>query len=235
MNAGQSCFLSQSQWRQLLQNPAAPPVGQGPPSLSLRAKLSDFLVDIPDLLLEVSNLSDPDGSCSLDPTDPESRRERVLLRAIAINRTIETWYVKELEPLLQAYDSLSDASLKSDGPPWDTRTDAGNGFEYPELLLAVLDCISNSVLIKFEKILPALTSASPQKHEELEFTICPATIARRQATVRVALNFVKRNSKVAAKPLEFGLQQLWSTDGVLGQYSISDTLENQVQQAPEQN
>ena len=225
VNAGQNCFLSQSQWRQLLQNTAVPPVAQGPPSLSLRAKLCDWLVDIPDLLSEVSNLSDLDGSRSLDLTDSESRHERVLLRAIAMNRRIETWCTKELEPLLLSCDSLSNASLKSNGPSWGTRTNTGNDFEYPELLLAVLDCVSNSVLIKLKELLSTLTSASSQQHEEL-VNICPATIARRKATVRVSLDFVKRNSKVAAKPLEFGLEQLWSIDGVLGQYSISDTSEN---------
>jgi len=235
MYAGQNCFLSQSQWRQLLQDPAASPVAQGPPSLSLRAELCDLLVDIPNLFSEVSNMSNPDGSCSLDQTDPESRHERVLLRAITMYRSIETWLVNELEPLLLACDSPSNESTNSSSPPWNTRTDTGNVFEYPELLIAVLDCISNSVLIKLEKLLFTLISASPQQHEELEFIICPTTTARRQATVRMSLDFVKRNCKVAAKPLEFGLQQLWSTGGVLAQYSISDTSENNVQQAPEQN
>ena len=185
---------------------------QGPPSLSLRAKLCDLLVDIPDLLSELSKLSDLDGSRLLDQSDPESRHERILLRAIAINRSIETWYANELEPLLLACRSPSNASLKSNGPPWDIHTDTGKVFDYPELLLAVLDCVSNSVLVRLEKLLLTLTSASLQQHEELKFAICPATIARRQATIRESFNFVKRNSKVAAKPLEFGLQQLWSTN-----------------------
>ena len=230
-NAGQNCFLSQSQWRQLLRNPAVSPVTQGPPSLSVRAKLCDLLVDIPDLL---SELSDLDGSRSLDRSDPESRHERILLRAIAMNRNIETWYANELEPLLFACGPPPNASLKSNGPAWDIHTDTGKVFEYPELLLAVLDCVSNSVLVRLEKLLLTLTSASLQQHEELKFTLCPATIARRQATIRESFNFVKRHSKVAAKPLEFGLQQLWSTDRTFGQYSISETSKSEAQQGPEQ-
>ena len=87
-NAGQNCFLSQSQWRQLLRNPAVSPVTQGPPSFSVRAKLCDLLVDIPDLISELSKLSGLDGSRLLDRSDPESRHERILLRAIAMNRNI---------------------------------------------------------------------------------------------------------------------------------------------------
>jgi hypothetical protein len=219
VNAGQNCFLSQSQWRQLLRNSAASPVTQGPPSLSLRAKLCDLLVDIPDVLSELSKLSDVDGSRSLDQRNPESRRERTLLRAIAVKRSIETWYANELEPLLLACRSPSNASLKPNGPPWDIHADTGKVLEYPELLLAVLDCVSNSVLVRLEKLLLALTSASLQRHEELKFVLCPALMARRQATIRKSFNFVKRSSKVAAKPLEFGLQQLWSTNRAFGQYS----------------
>lgn len=192
---------------------------QGPPSLSIRAKLCDILVDIPDLLSELSNLSDLDGSRSLDQGDLESRHECILLRAIAINRSIETWYANELEPLLLAYRSPSSASLKPNDPPWDVHPGTGKVFQYPELLLAVLDCVSNSVLVRLEKLLLTLTSTSQQQHDELKFAICPTTIARRQATIRESFNFVKKSSKVAAKPLEFGLQQLWSTDRAFGQHS----------------
>ena len=192
---------------------------QAPPSLSLRAKLCDLLVDIPDLLSELSKLSDLDGSRSLDQSDPESGHERILLRAIATSRSIETWYANELEPLLLACSSPSNALLKPNGPLWDIPTDAGKVLEYPELLLAVLDCVSNSVLVRLGKLLLTLSSASLRLHEELKFAICPTTIARRQATIRESFNFVKRNSKVAAKPLEFGLQQLWSTNYAFGQYS----------------
>jgi hypothetical protein len=209
-------------------------VTQGPPSLSLRAKLCDLLVDIPYLLSELSKLSDLDGSRSLDQSDPESQYERILLRAIAVNRSIETWYANELEPILLACGSPFNASLKSNGPARDIQTDTGKVFEYPELLLAVLDCVSNSVLVRLEKLLLTLTSASLQQHEELKFTLCPATIARRQATIRESFNFVKRHSKVAAKPLEFGLQQLWSTDRAFGQYSIFETSKSESQQVPEQ-
>jgi hypothetical protein len=212
VNAGQNCFLSQSQWRQLLRDSATSPVAQGPPSLSLRAKLCDLLVDIPDLFSELSKPSDPDGSRSLDQRDPESRHGCILLRAIATSRSIETWYTNELEPLLSACRSPSNAPLKSNGPPWDIHTDTGKVLDYPELLLAVLDCVSNSVLVRLEKLLLTLPSASLQQLEELKFAICPTTTARRQATIRESFNFVKRNSKVAAKPLEFGLQQLWSTN-----------------------
>jgi hypothetical protein len=231
VHAGQTCFLSQSQWRQLLRNSAASPAGQGPPSLSLRAKLCDLLVDIPDLLSELSNLSNLDGSRLPDQSDIESRHECILLRAIAISRRIRTWHVNEFEPLLLACRSPSNASLRPNSPPWDIHTDTGKAFEYPELLLAVLDCVSNSVLVRLEKLLLTLTPASLQQREELQLDICPATIARRQATIRKTFNFVKRSSTVAAKPLEFGLQQLWSADLAIDRYSISEASKSEAQQA----
>jgi hypothetical protein len=151
-----------------------------------------------------------------------------------MNRSIETWYANELEPLLLACGSPSSASLKSNSPAWNIHTNTRKVFEYPELLLAVLDCVSSSVLVRLEKLLLTLTSTSLQQHGELKFTLCPATIARRQATIRESFNFVKKNSKVAAKPLEFGLQQLWSTDRAFGQYSISETSKSEARQVPEQ-
>jgi hypothetical protein len=151
-----------------------------------------------------------------------------------MNCGIETWYANELEPLLLACGSPSNASLKSNGPAWDMHADTGKVFEYPELLLAVLDCVSNSVLVRLEKLLLTLTSVPLQQHEELKFTPSPATIARRQATIRNSFNFVKRHSKVAAKPLEFGLQQLWSADRAFGQSFISETSKSEAQQVPNQ-
>ena len=165
---------------------------------------------------------------------PESRHERILLRAFTMNGSIDPWYANELEPLVLACGSLSNASLKLNGPAWDMHPDTSKAFKYPELLLTVLDCVSNSVLVRLEKLLLTLTSASLQQHEELKFTLGPATIARRQATIRESFNFVRRHSKVAAKPLEFGLQQLWSTDRAIVQYSISETSKSEAQQVPEQ-
>lgn len=209
--------------------PASPPVAQGPPSLPLRAKLCDVLVDVPDLLSQASTLSDLDGSRSGDQADLEARCEHLLLRVTAMSRRLETWYVEELEPLLRACDSLSTASTKSTGPSRDTGNTSGDSYEYPELLLAVLDCISNTVLVKLEKVFSTLTLALPELHKDIGLATWPATIMRRQATVRVSLNFVRRNSKVAAKPLEFGLQQLWSADGAFGQRSLSDTCGGEAQ------
>ena len=213
--AGHYCFLSQPQWRRLLVNPAVSPMSHESPSISLRARLCDFLADIPDLQKEISDVSNLGMSRSLDPKALYSRQERILVRVIAMKFSVETWYVTELEPRLLACDPPSRALLQSGSPSWSTCTEGVNEFEYSEILLAVLDCVTNTLLIKLDKLLAGLTSTSPQQHPELEFETCTVTIARRQATVCSSFNFIKKNSKVAAKPLEVGLQQLESVESMV--------------------
>jgi hypothetical protein len=209
MSEGQDCFLSQSQWRQLLQKPAAFPVSRGPPSLSLRSKLCNLLVDGPDLLQEAAKLIDLEASGSYDPLELQKQRYDVFVRASSMKRSIEGWYLNEFQPSLLVFRSLANDYSKVSLPS-DLESNHGHISRYPEVLFGVLDCVSNTVLVKLDQLLLSLTAGSSGKHDDLSFVIDPDLTATRQETIHDSFAFVSRKVRVAAKPLEFGLQQIWS-------------------------
>ncbi|KAB8071261.1 hypothetical protein BDV29DRAFT_159681 [Aspergillus leporis] len=90
--------------------------------------------------------------------------------------------------------------------------------EYPHLLLGVLDCVVNSTLILLEDIMSTFASQPPQPDEPCSTIDYTITTQNRQQTIQFALDYVRRCSTVAAKPLEFGLQQLWSFRANQGKY-----------------
>ncbi|GAD96740.1 hypothetical protein AOR_1_594154 [Paecilomyces variotii No. 5] len=216
MNGGEDCFLSHPKWRQLAQSPAMFPVRKGPPSLSLRSKLCNLLVDGPDLLSEASKLSRLGVSGLCHPAELERRRDDVTQRAVSMKQSIEKWYFEEFEPSLAAQRHLANTSAKS------VRFDPHTNYEvdnprYPEVLFGVLDCVSNSVLIRLDELLLSLTTGSLRGHGGAVVSVDPNIIAQRQETVRVSFDSVRRNSRVAAKPLEFGMRQIWSIGRVFDQ------------------
>ncbi|KAL1857908.1 hypothetical protein Plec18170_003132 [Paecilomyces lecythidis] len=221
MNGGEDCFLSHPRWRQLVQSPAMYPTRKGPPSLSLRSKLCNLLVDGPDLLSEASKLSRLDSSGLCHPAELERQRDDVVRRAVSMKQSIEKWYYEEFEPSLAAQKVLANTSTRpfqSDPPT----THEDDNPIYPEVLFGVLDCISNSVLIRLDELLLSLTAGSLRGHGGPVVSVNTDIIARRQETVRISFDYVRRNSRVAAKPLEFGMRQIWSIGRVFDQGQTFD-------------
>ncbi|KAJ9213931.1 transcriptional regulator family: Fungal Specific TF [Paecilomyces variotii] len=220
MSEGRECFLSQLQWRQLLQSPAVFPISKGPPSLSLRSKLCDLLVDGPDLLSEASKLSMLEASGLYRQSELERQRDHVIYRAVSMKQSIERWYIEEFEPSLLAHRPLANASTKA-VPPSGLQSNLGIP-RYPEVLFGVLDCISNSVLIRLDELLLSLTAGSLGGHNGAAAAVDPNITAQRQETVRTSFNSVRQSSRVAAKPLEFGMRQIWSIGRVFNQGQTFD-------------
>ncbi|KAJ9297387.1 hypothetical protein DTO271G3_4680 [Paecilomyces variotii] len=221
MSEGQECFLSQLRWRQLLQSPAIFSISKGPPSLSLRSKLCDLLVDGPDLLSEASKLSRLEASGLHHQFELERQLDRVLYRAVSMKRSIERWYIEEFEPSLLAHRSLANASTKA-APPSDLQSKLGIP-RYPEVLFGVLDCVSNSVLVRLDELLLSLTAESLGRHNgSAAAVVDPDITAQRQETVRTSFDSVRQSSRVAAKPLEFGMRQIWSIGSIFNQGQTFD-------------
>jgi hypothetical protein len=138
-------------------------------------------------------------------TGAGSISERILLRIVALHRSLEDWYTNRFRFLLLACTQSSE--VQSDGPEATPTV-----VEYPEILFAVVDSVTNTALLILEKLYDSLSAASPHRTQSPETTISPSTTtARREMTVRTSLDFVRRKARVAAQPLEFGLKQLWSS------------------------
>ena len=224
-NAGRDCFLSQPRWKYLLRSPAPTANVSGPPSLFLRSQLCDFLVDLPDLLSQISNLSD--WGHKPDSREFQEQYRWVLQHAVTIRDRLEAWYTTELEPRILACDANS--SIDENASLRNSHADTAGPFEYPEILLGVLDCVTNSALIKLEQSILRLRSGLLLFKGNPDIAARHTVIARRQAKVCDAYQFVKNKSKVAAKPLKFGLQQLGSSEFVFNEMTVSPTTVREIQ------
>ncbi|KAL1963335.1 hypothetical protein VTN77DRAFT_8456 [Rasamsonia byssochlamydoides] len=221
VHAGERCFLSEAPWRELLRRPAASAVTeeqeqeQDPPSLRLRSQLCDFLVDILDVVFEGCKFSAREQSIisMVHQTDCNSPYKRILLRLHALHRSLEEWYVMHFHPHLLSRDQSN--TSRSSGPEEipTASTSTSTCIAYPDIVLAVLNAVSNTALVMLEQVYSTITARckSLDLDSTSPSTICtPATTAKRAATARTSLDFVRRNAPVAAQPLEFGLKQLLS-------------------------
>lgn len=175
------------------------------PSIRLRTQLCDFLVEIPDLISDMADLIAPPTDVLMDPIELAYQQRTVIFRAAILKRDMEAWYTEQLQPSRLDSNTSKEDSLVS------KRDIPADGIAYPEILHAVVDCVSNSVLLRLDEMLLALLSVSTERYNDLELFIASNSTSKRLNIVRRSYEFVKRRSRVAAKPLEFGLKQLWST------------------------
>lgn len=204
MNNGQQCFLRRPEWRQLFSEPLSATTTR--PGIALRSKFCEILVDVPDLISEGERiLRERDNN--LDPSmKPDDTLEKILDQVVSIYQTLETWYNKELLPLVFVDNPLLDGSSEQLQIDPGCHTPA---HEYKDMLFAIIDCTTNSVLISLDRFIASLASTSSKYHGVLDVLASPAVMANRFAIFRSALAFVRQFSAVASKPLEFGLRQIW--------------------------
>jgi hypothetical protein len=143
----------------------------------------------------------------------QTRRERLVRQGRAVHGQIELWYFTELVPIVRSADEQGEYEAPLRSPP-----EHHSPPEYPHLLLGVLDCVVNSTLILLKDIMSTFASQPPQPDEPCSTIDYTITTQNRQQTIQFALGYVRRCSTVAAKPLEFGLQQLWSFRANQGKY-----------------
>ncbi|OAP58850.1 hypothetical protein AYL99_06147 [Fonsecaea erecta] len=80
-----------------------------------------------------------------------------------------------------------------------------------DLLLAIVDCVSNSIMMKLDILCFSVgADYNGFKVDNLDYQKAQA---RRKLMMYQSLQFVRAKSLIAAKPLEFGLRQLWLDAG----------------------
>jgi hypothetical protein len=212
VSSRQPCFLSNPEWRALLDTSADEVASGEDGAFILRADLCNFLLDVLSIITEVSSISRFMKSPPVNFVDTTERVERAVFRTLSIKKAIESWYNRQVEPRFGDH-FMPCASFLVANQDDDVAKLADDGKrQYPNLLFAVVVCVSNSMVIRLDTLLSTLVSLSPYKHDEVDLGISPSTTAQRQDIVHQSLHFVKRTSSVAAKPLSFGLQQLWFSD-----------------------
>ncbi|KAE8153459.1 hypothetical protein BDV25DRAFT_149523 [Aspergillus avenaceus] len=205
MRLRQPCFLAESPWRDLLQQPEGPSIPETT-GLALRSRLCDWLVDIPLLLQEASTvLHNTSKSKSTSKSkdqykeDPENTEiNEILHRVISMRDQIETWYQNNIIPIIQSPAPDGVAPLRPCA-------------EYPHLLFGVLDCVVNTTLIVLEDLIdvfPDVSGVSGVSQGIRSMEGKRVVLGRRQRTILNGLEYVKRVSPLAAKPLEVGMNRL---------------------------
>lgn len=120
---------------------------------------------------------------------------------------VKRWLRVEAEPLF----------LSSTSPQQVIR----KHIDYPDIISGVLDCVANTAMLTIDKILRILCQArlrsssltERSKQQQLDISQLldgPEAIERWRQRAVTAFNFVQGESTLAAKPLEFGLQQIQS-------------------------
>ena len=206
---GRNCFLSDPEWRNLLDTAPEPAVVGNMPGLRLRVTLCDILVGIPDLVEEATRVMSSFGAEPSSTALKAKRQMHVFWRVIAEKLKLESWYMKEVQPLLKVelpIPESTDSKLMLDP---NNNSTAPTLPVYQELLLAVNDCVANAILLTMERLLLGLSAKCKlTMNDNVANTLQDIDTVARKIYVNRAFDYVKSTSPVAAKPLEFGLKQL---------------------------
>ena len=210
MKYREHCFLCDPAWQKLLsQDSSWPFQSSQPPSLSLRTQLATTLVKFPSLMIDCSALVESQTY----HTREEERLDILIDRALSILTTVNNWLQIKAEPY---FTSSTLTSITS------TTYYEAEHINYPDVLIGVLDCVANTATLAIEQLLrrlclarlrscgSAMGSRWPKERGLPWLSDDSEHRRRRYQRAMSALNFVKAESTLAAKPLEFGLQQVQS-------------------------
>jgi hypothetical protein len=125
---------------------------------------------------------------------------------------LESWYDTQLMPLVS---EGSDPEISSSGAQnaqsgISPRLRSAVNHKYKEILLAILDCVSNAVYISLSKLAISIESEVLASHHKEKILRMNQTMDGHFALFHSSLLFVRHHSKLAAKPLEVGLQLIWT-------------------------
>lgn len=120
---------------------------------------------------------------------------------------VKKWLTVEAEPLFLSYASSQQVVQEH--------------INYPDIVSGVLDCVANTAVLTIDKIMrslchlmlrsSSLAGRSGQQGLGTSQLLDDAEImARRRQRAITAFKFVQGESRLAAKPLEFGLRQIQS-------------------------
>ena len=216
MKHREHCFLCYPEWQNLLSpNSSWPFHSSQPQSLSLRTLLATTLVSFPSLIIDCSSLVESQTY----QLGWEERLQLLIEKAISMLTSVTNWLHLKAEPYFMSN------TLTYCTPTMDYEEGHIN---YPDVLIGVLDCVANTAILAIERLLRRLCLARlqscgsvmgpswPKERESPWLSDDPGHMKQRCRRAVSALNFVKAESTLAAKPLEFGLQQVRSGDSGLG-------------------
>lgn len=208
MKYREHCFLGYPEWQNLLSQTSSWPFQSSqPPSLSLRTQLATTLVNFPSLMVDCSALVE---SQTYNAGGVE-RLNLLIDRALSMLTDVNNWLQAKAEPYFTP-NTMTPLTL----PTYY----GAEHINYPDVLIGILDCVANTAILAIEKLLRSVclarlrscgsaTGSSWPKERGLPWlSDDPEHMRRRHQRAVSALDFVKAESTLAAKPLEFGLQQV---------------------------
>ena len=210
MKYREHCFLCYPEWQNLLSQTSSWSFQSSQPaSLSLRTQLATTLVNFPSLMIDCSATFESQTY----PTRGEARLDILIDRALSMLTDVNHWLQAKAEP------HFTPNTIAPFTPPNYYGTEH---IKYPDLLIGVLDCVANTAILAMEELLrrlclarlrsygSAIGSNWPKDRGLPWLSDDPERMRQRHQRAISALDFVKAESTLAAKPLEFGLQQVQS-------------------------
>ena len=206
MKSRSSCFLNSPEWQSLLsKSPSHRSQLSEIPSLRLRFGLHILLTQIPDLIVEASSMSSTQAwehSCN-------DRLDFLLNRVSKVFCEVKNWLMFEAEPQYFSYDTSSSQFIDEH-------------VNYPDMISGVLDSVANTALLILDRMYCSLhhtrlgessimaSGIEPRWVRNQCLLDNPGDVERRRLRVIRAFEYVRGESTLAAKPLEFGLREAQS-------------------------
>ena len=204
MRFGENCFLSSPEWLALLTgNSTWPYQALQRRSLTLRTQLHLILLDLPILISQSvaryeSHVRHADWARDLDT---------LIHRASTTFVGVQKWLTLAPKPVPYSL-----------APTHNTLPDY---VKYLDILAAVSDCVANTALLAIDKILrflhharqssPSLVAWQDVPQVQTDNTSAdPTTVEGWHQRAVSAFGFVRGESLIAAKPLDFGLREVES-------------------------
>jgi hypothetical protein len=196
----QPCFISSPEWRALFAStPTFPYHNSQPRSLTLRTQRWTTLSELPQLFIDFSNLTVNQKSPFAPPrlVGDTKLLDHLTFKTETLFETIKTWV--------------------------ETESDTLRPDDYPDVIAAVLDCNASMSLLTLTKMLVPLHRARSRSSSPEEENVASPSSQGLQSSVRmedpavieywkqraiIAFEHVRRESMIACKVLEFGMEQL---------------------------
>ena len=198
--------------------------------LSLRSRLLAILVNSPSLVLDSVRIQED----QIRQTQWDDQSDLLMHKVSRMSNDLKNWITVEAEPLLSPSGKGRIPSWgNTSHRPLDLPNSAAGGesceipphegIEYPDIIAGVLDCVAHTALITTSKILRFLyyvrLRSSSVAGQSGQFPLEPCQLPENQETIEQyrqramkAFEYVQGKSAIAAKPLDFGLRQVLSSD-----------------------
>ncbi|QKX57485.1 uncharacterized protein TRUGW13939_04599 [Talaromyces rugulosus] len=199
MDRRQRSFLSNPQWRKLPKQS-----GEGLPDHKLashrwRSELCEILLDMPQVFCECMLLLNVCQAANAPHLIDLPRCQCLFDRVVEVYNSLEEWYEREVTPALPLVHP-------------------GGYREYSEVLSAIIDCVSTSVLVQLQRFGFELFSLFDITAPADGLSFSSENFMERRAISLNAFEFAKK-FPMAAKPLQFGLQHILTEQPVHPSFS----------------